>query len=167
MSINPQIPHGREGTRPHRPSQAPAAPAGAVEAEGVMAGVVAAPAVDNPTASSPGSATLPVRGPTPEVVRGPERARPLRRLTRAVPTAQALRKVPPARRVLAVVVVLAATLSAHGGSVSAAAAGSLASPGAASVARRPVLVPPPWRPPTLERNPGLRLWTRCRWRPLR
>jgi serine-type D-Ala-D-Ala carboxypeptidase (penicillin-binding protein 5/6) len=100
-----------------------------------MAGVVAAPAVDNPTASSPGSATLPVRGPTPEVVRGPERARPLRRLTRAVPTAQALRKVPPARRVLAVVVVLAATLSAHGGSVSAAAAGSLASPGAASVAR--------------------------------
>jgi D-alanyl-D-alanine carboxypeptidase (penicillin-binding protein 5/6) len=92
-----------------------------------MAGVVAAPAVDNPTASSPGSATLPVRGP--------ERARPLRRLTRAVPTAQALRKVPPARRVLAVVVVLAATLSAHGGSVSAAAAGSLASPGAATVAR--------------------------------
>jgi len=135
MSINPQIPGGREGTRPHRPSQAPAAPAGAVEAEGVVAGVVAARAVDNPTAVSPGSATLPVRGPTPEVVRGPERARPLRRLTRAVPTAQALRKVPPARRVLAIVVVLAATLSAHGGSVSAAAAGSLASPRAATVAR--------------------------------
>jgi D-alanyl-D-alanine carboxypeptidase len=39
-----------------------------------------------------------------------------------------------ARRSLAVVVVLAATLSAHAGSVSAAAAGSLASPGAAAVA---------------------------------
>jgi D-alanyl-D-alanine carboxypeptidase len=140
-------------------------------------------AVDNPVALLPGSATLPVRGPTPEavrglppevvravtpgVVRGPERARLLRRLTRpvpraralptaqAVPTAHALGKLRPVARVLALVVVLAATLSTHGGSVAAAAPGSAVSavsaasavtnlggqPGVASVEQAPVAPP--------------------------
>ena len=78
-----------------------------------------------------------VWGPTREGVRGAERSRTLRRLTQAVLIARAWLTSRSARRVLVVVVVLAATLSPHGGSAPATAAttGFVAQPGVPTAAR--------------------------------